>query len=133
MTEPVVVTIRTVRNELAELLRDHGVPAYGYPPATVSPPAIIIVPDEPYVDVELIGSGGTGVVLRFELIVAVQAIDNDGQLDLLERLTISTLQKLPHGTVVDPITRPTIETVGPSDLLTVRIPIQLRRTLTLTE
>jgi hypothetical protein len=91
------------------------------------------VPDEPYIDVEVIGSGGTGVVLRFELIVAVQAIDNEGQLDLIERLTVQTLQLLPQGTVVDAITRPTIESVGPSDLLTVRMPIQIRRTLSESE
>jgi len=131
MSEP--VTIKTIRDELATLLRQSGVPAYAYPPQTVSPPAIVIVPDEPYIDVEVIGSGGTGVVLRFELIVAVQAIDNEGQLDLIERLTVQTLQLLPQGTVVDAITRPTIESVGPSDLLTVRMPIQIRRTLSESE
>jgi len=133
MSTPSPVTIKTVRDELALLLRQSGVPAYAYPPSTVSPPAIVIVPDEPYIDVELIGSNGTNVVLKFELIVAVQAIDNPGQLDLIERLAVQVMQLLPKGTVLDAISRPTIETVGPSDLLTVRIPIQLRRTLTVTE
>ena len=127
MTSP--VTMQTVRQTLATVFSDAGYQAYAYPPAVVIPPAIVIVPDDPYVQVEVIGSGGVRLQARFELIVAVQATDNPGSLDALEKLVVAVLQLLPQGYAVEPIQRPTVEQVGPSDLLTCRIPVQVRTAL----
>lgn len=124
------VTIKTVRDNLAQVFTTAGYQAYAYPPAVVQPPAIVIVPDDPYIEVETIGSGGTKLLLRFELIVAVQSMDNPGSLDALEKMVAAVLQLLPQGTAVEPILRPTVEQVGPSDLLTSRIPILVRTALT---
>lgn len=127
------VTIRTVREAIAQVLNDADIQAYAYPPAVVTPPSVVIVPDEPYIEIETIGSGGTRVLLRFELIVTVQPLDNPSSLDNLEKLVIDVLQLLPQGTSVSPILRPTMEQVGPTDLLTSRIPIQVRASLTASE
>jgi hypothetical protein len=127
MTTP--VTIKTIRDDLAEVFTDAGFQCYAYPPAVVQPPSIIIVPDEPYIEVETIGSNGTRVLLRYELICAVQALDNPASLDNIEKMTIAVLQLLPQGIAVNPIARPTVEQVGPSDLLTQRIPILIRAAL----
>lgn len=124
------VTLRTVRENLATVFSDAGYQAYAYPPATVIPPAIVIVPDEPYLELETIGSQGTRMLLRVELIVAVQATDNPGSLDNLEKLVVAVLQLLPQGTAVDPVRRPATEQVGPSELLTCRIPVEIRTNLT---
>jgi hypothetical protein len=127
MSEP--VTVRTVREALAGVFNDAGYQAYAYPPATVTPPAIVVLPDEPYIEIETIGSGGTRVLLRFELVIAVQPMDNPASLDNLEKMCVAVLQLLPQGTAVSPLLRPTVEQVGPSDLLTTRIPIQVRASL----
>ena len=128
MTTPVTVT--TVREGIAAALTDGGFRTYAYPPQVVTPPSVVVVPDEPYIEVETIGAQGTRVLLRFELIVAVQAMDNPSSLDMLEKMCIAVLQLLPQGTAVAPLLRPTVEQVGPSELLTARIPIQVRAALT---
>jgi len=128
MTTP--VTVKTVREGLAKIFTDAGYQCYAYPPAVVQPPAIIVVPDDPYMEIETIGSGGTRVKLAFELVVAVQPMDNAGSLDAIETLCVSILQLLPQGTELGSVLRPTVEQVGPSDLLTSRITIKIRAALT---
>jgi hypothetical protein len=125
-------TLATTRTAIANAIAGIGYRAHAYAPPAVIPPAVVIVPDQPYLRLETIGNPGTRVVARFELIVCVAALDNQAQLDHLEQITIDVLQVLPKGTVVGDIERPTIEQVGPSSLLTLRIPIEVRATLTAT-
>jgi hypothetical protein len=122
-------SIADVRDELATALEGSGHTVYAYPPPTVIPPAVVIVPAQPYLDPETIGSAGTRFAIRFELICAVAAIDNQAQLDNLEQLTVAVIQSLPNGVAVDAIDRPTVEQVGPSNLLTTRVPVTVRATL----
>jgi len=126
------VTLATTRTAIATAIQGAGYKAHAYPPPTVIPPAVVIVPDQPYLLLETIGNPGTRVNARFELIVCVAALDNQAQLDNLERIAIQVLQVLPAGTAVGDIERPTVEQVGPSSLLTLRIPIEVRATLTAT-
>jgi hypothetical protein len=128
MTTP--VTLATTRTAIASAIAGAGYKAHAYPPPTVIPPAVVIVPDQPYLILETIGNPGTRVNARFELIVCVAPLDNQAQLDNLERIAIDVLQVLPAGTVVGDIERPSLEQVGPSSLLTLRIPIEVRATLT---
>jgi len=130
MTTP--VTLATTRTAIATAIAGAGYKAHAYPPPTVIPPAVVIVPDQPYLILETIGNPGTRVAARFELIVCVAPLDNQAQLDNLERIAIDVIQVLPAGTVVGDIERPTVEQVGPSSLLTLRIPIEVRATLTAT-
>jgi hypothetical protein len=125
-------TLATTRAAIASAIQGAGYRAHAYAPPAVIPPAVVIVPDQPYLVLETIGNPGTRVVARFELIVCVAALDNQAQLDQLEKITIDVLQVLPQGTSVGDIERPTIEQVGPSSLLTLRIPIEVRATLTAT-
>ncbi len=123
------VTLADVRNALATAIQDAGYRAHRYPPATVMPPAVVIVPDDPYLDAEVIGSGGNRWAVRFDLIVAVAPLDNEGQLNQLENITVDVVRNLPRGTELGPIQRPTVEQVGPSELLTTRIPVTVRANL----
>jgi hypothetical protein len=132
MTPPPPVTLASTRASIAAAIQGAGYKAHAYAPPTVIPPAVIIVPDQPYLRLETIGNPGTRVVARYELIVCVAALDNQAQLDGLEKIAIDVLQVLPQGTVVGDLERPTIEQVGPSSLLTLRIPIEVRATLTST-
>jgi hypothetical protein len=123
------VTLSTVRTSLASAIQAAGYQAHRFPPATVVPPAVVIVPDEPYLTPEVLSAGGNRWAVRFELIVAVAPLDNEGQLIQLENITVDVCRNLPRGTELGPIQRPTIEQVGPSELLTTRIPITIRANL----
>jgi hypothetical protein len=123
------VTLSTVRTTLAAAIQQAGYKAHKYPPATVIPPAVIIVPDDPYLDAEVLSSGGNRWAVSFELIVAVAALDNEGQLIQLENIIVDVCRNLPRGTELGLIQRPTLEQVGPSNLLTSRIPVTIRATL----
>lgn len=123
------VTLSTVRTNLATAIQAAGYKAHRFPPATVVPPAVVIVPDEPYLEAEVINSSGNRWAVNFELIVAVAALDNEGQLIQLENITVDVCRNLPRGVELGPIQRPTVEQVGPSELLTTRIPVTVRATL----
>jgi hypothetical protein len=123
------VTLSTVRTALETAIQQAGYRAHRYPPATVIPPAVVIVPDEPYLTAEVLSAGGNRWAVSFELIVAVAALDNEGQLIQLENITVDVCRALPRGTELGPIRRPTLEQVGPSELLTTRIPITIRANL----
>jgi len=123
------VTLGTIRQTLASAIQQAGYKAHKFPPATVIPPAVVIVPDNPYLEAEVISSGGNLWAVSFQLIVAVAPLDNEGQLIQLENITVDVCRAMPRGVAIGPIERPTIETVGPSDLLTTRIPVTVRATL----
>jgi hypothetical protein len=123
------VTLSTVRTALASAIQQAGYKAHKYPPPSVIPPAVVIVPDDPYLEAEVISSEGNRWAVSFELICAVAALDNEGQLIQLENIIIDVCRNLPRGTELGPIQRPTLEEVGPSTLLTSRIPITIRATL----
>lgn len=128
MTTP-AVTLNTVRTSLATAIEAAGYKAHRYPPATVIPPAVVIVPDDPYLTPEVISSAGNRWAVAFQLIVAVAPLDNEGQLIQLENITVDVCRNLPRGTELGPIQRPTVEQVGPSELLTTRIPVTIRANL----
>jgi hypothetical protein len=123
------VTLANIRKDVRDAIQAAGYKAHAYPPPTVIPPAVVIVPDEPYLDAEVLSAQGNRWAVRFELIVAVAALDNEGQLIQLENIIVDVCRNLPRGTELGPIQRPTVEQVGPSDLLTSRIPITVRATL----
>lgn len=123
------VTLATVRNDLAAAIQAAGYKAHRFPPATVIPPAVVIVPDDPYLTPEVLSNGGNRWAVAFELIVCVAALDNEGQLNQIENITVDVCRNLPRGTTLGNIQRPTIEQVGPSELLTTRIPVTVRANL----
>jgi hypothetical protein len=125
------VTLASTRAALATAIQQAGYKAHKYPPATVMPPAVVIVPDEPYLEAETIGSGGNRWAVNYTLIVAVAPLDNEAQLIQLENITVDVCRNLPAGVELGPIQRPTLEQVGPSELLTTRIPVTVRASLTL--
>ena len=123
------VTLANIRQDLADAIQAAGYRVHRFPPATGLPPAVVIVPDDPYLSAETISSGGNRWAVAFELIVCVAALDNEGQLIQLENITVDVCRNLPRGVELLDIRRPTVETVGPSDLLTTRIPVVVRANL----
>jgi hypothetical protein len=123
------VTLATVRNTLATAIEGAGYKVHRFPPPTVIPPAVVIVPDDPYLTPEVLSQGGNRWAVAFQLIVAVAPLDTEGQLIQLENITVDVCRVLPRGLELGPILRPTVEQVGPSELLTTRIPVVIRANL----
>ena len=106
-----------VRGTLATALAGVAASGYSTVPETVIPPACVIVPDLPNLESTLIGSGSVKVKINFVVSAAVAYNSNAGALDNLEKLIISILAAMPTGYVVGDVQRPTITSVGASNLL----------------
>ena len=124
------VTLESIRTGLAAAIQTTGYKTHEAPLTTVMPPAVVIVPDSPYLEVNTLSSGGLVWQANFELIVAVASLDNRGSLAQLERIIVKVCQALPRGTILSEVQQPQVEEVGPSSLLTARIPVSVRANLT---
>ena len=115
---PTTTSIKVnVRDVLASALSGVAASVYSSVPEAVIPPACVIVPDSPYLESTLIGSGSVKVKINFVVSAAVAYNSNAGALDNLEKLIISILAAMPTGYVVGDVQRPTITSVGASNLL----------------
>ncbi len=118
------MNLRDVRTALAQALADGGVAGvYTDPPGVVTPPAVIVAPDDPYLEPLTIGKepGQTSVRVRFRLLVAVAQNDTPASLDQLERLVVDVWRALPPGTETSSAGGPSVQQVGPSEMLTTTI------------
>jgi hypothetical protein len=86
-------------------------------PESPIPPAIVVVPDDRYMEIVLIGKSAVKVKLNFKIKVVVASNSNAGSLDNLEKLVIGILAALPTGYAVDVISAPTLLEVGQSPML----------------
>ena len=123
-------TLATIRTSLAAAVQAAGYKTHAQPLATVIPPAVIIVPDEPYLEANTLASGGLLWQANFELIVAVAYLDPQGSLRQLEDIVVKVASNLPRGTELTTVGQPSVEDVGPSQLLVSRIPVSVRANLT---
>ena len=118
------MTIQTsVRDVLQSALAGVSATVYAYVPETVIPPAVVIVPDAPYMEPNIINKATTKVKLNFAISCAVAYNSNPGSLDNLEQLIMGVLTALPNGYEVGNIQRPTVTQVGPSSLLVADISV----------
>jgi len=69
-------------------------------------PAIVIVPDSPYMELELIGKSTTRVKLNYTITACVAYFSNAAALDNLEQLVISILGELDSSATSKPHRRP---------------------------
>lgn len=115
---PTPTTIATnVRGTLATALAGVVASVYSSVPEAVIPPAVVIVPDAPYLEPTTIGKSTVRVKVNFIVTAAVAYNSNAGALDNLEQLIISILAAMPVGYVVGDVQRPSITSVGASNLL----------------
>jgi hypothetical protein len=109
-----------------------GLAANIYPsvPEAPIPPAIVVVPDSPYMEVALIGKAKTQVKLNFAITAVVASNSNAGSLDNLEKLIMGILAAMPAGYVVGVIEKPTVLEVGQSPMLVADINVSTYYTQT---
>jgi hypothetical protein len=99
------------RVEITAAFLAAGLPAFPYLPETVSLPAVIITPRDPYIVVDRIGSVLTYTVgLRVSLLA--QALDNEAGVAAVESLIDRTLVALPDGISVLSVGPPLIDNLG---------------------
>lgn len=110
------MSLADVRDELADYLSGLQATVYTYPPAIVTPPAIVLVYDEPALEPVAIGSVSR-LRARYKLSVAVVGLDNEAALEQLEELCVGIYSALPQGITLGAFTKPYMTTIGPSELL----------------
>ena len=119
-----------VRGALATALATPLASVYTSVPETVIPPAVVIVPDSPYLESTTIGKSVTRVKINMTVSAAVAYNNNAGALDQLEVLIITLIGLMPVGYEVGDVSRPTIISVGASNLLSADLSVSTYYTQT---
>jgi hypothetical protein len=109
--------LEQIRTPLATALAGVAGNVYGYVPETFIPPAVVVVPDSPYLEFETISKTNIRAKINFTISVAVAYNSNPASLDNIEQLIISVLAVIPVGYIVSSVERPTVSQVGASTLL----------------
>ena len=124
-------TIADTRAALANAFSALAANIYASVPESPIPPAIVVVPNSPYMEVVLIGKTQTKVKLNFAITAIVASNSNAGSLDNLEKLIIGILAAMPAGYVVDVVEKPTVLEVGQSPMLVADINVSTYYTQTI--
>ena len=106
-----------IRTPLATALAGVAGNVYSYVPESVIPPAVVVVPDSPYLELETINKSTIHTKINFTISVAVAYNSNPASLDNIEQLIMSVLAVIPAGYIVSSVERPTVSQVGASTLL----------------
>ena len=106
-----------IRTPLATALAGVAGNVYSFVPETVIPPAVVVVPDSPYLELQTINKSTLHTKINFTISVAVAYNSNPASLDNIEQLIMSVLAVIPTGYVVSSVERPTVSQVGASTLL----------------
>jgi hypothetical protein len=114
---PASTILSQVRQPLATALSSVAGNVYSYVPESIIPPAVVCVPDTPYLELETISKSTLHTKINFSISVAVAYNSNPGSLDNIEQLIMSVLAVIPTGYVVSTVERPTVTQVGASTLL----------------
>ena len=109
--------LSAIRTPLATALAGVAGNVYSFVPETVIPPAVVCVPDSPYLELETINKSTIHAKINFTISVAVAYNSNPASLDNIEHLIMSVLAVIPSGYVVSSVERPTVTQVGASTLL----------------
>lgn len=109
--------IADTRAALANAFSALSANVYASVPESPIPPAIVVVPDSPYMEVDLISKTAVKVKINFAISAIVASNSNAGSLDNLEKLIMGILAALPAGYVVGQVEKPTVLEVGQSPML----------------
>jgi hypothetical protein len=109
--------LEQIREPLATALSSVAGNVYAWVPESIIPPAIVCVPDSPYLEFETISKTNIRAKINMTITVAVAYNSNPASLDNIEQLIISVLAVIPVGYIVSSVERPTVTQVGASTLL----------------
>ncbi len=114
---PASTILSSIRQPLATALGTVAGNVYSFVPESVIPPAVVVVPDSPYLELETISKSTIRTKINMTITVAVAYNSNPASLDNIEQLILSVLAVIPAGYIVSSVERPTVQTVGASTLL----------------
>jgi len=114
---PPETILQQIRTPLATALSTVAGNVYAWVPESIIPPAIVCVPDSPYLEFETISKTNIRAKINMTITVAVAYNSNPASLDNIEQLVISVLAVIPVGYIVSSVERPTVSQVGASTLL----------------
>jgi GTP:adenosylcobinamide-phosphate guanylyltransferase len=117
-----------VRAPLATALSGLVASVYEVVPEVMTSPAVIISPDSPYLEPNIINQSTTKVQINMIVTAAVGYQNNAGALDNLEQLVISILGAMPSGYVVGDVQRPSVLEAQTGKYLVADIPVHTQYT-----
>ena len=116
-----------VRGAIKTALSTVSANIYDSVPEAPIVPAIVIVPDSPYMELEVLGKVTTRVKLNYTITACVAYFSNSAALDNLEQLVMSILGKLNASKYeLSVVERPTVTEVGTTTLLVSDIRLSVR-------
>jgi hypothetical protein len=116
-----------VRGAIKTALSGVSANVYDHVPEAPIVPAIVIVPDSPYMELETIGKAKVRARLNYTISVLVAYLSNPASLDNLEKLVISTLAALGSSSYeLSTVERPSITQIGTTNLLVSDIRLSVR-------
>lgn len=121
---PVATTRAALKTALAAVTAN----VYDHVPESVIPPAVVVVPNSPYIEINTIGKTNLNAQLNFSITLIVAYHSNPAALDNLERLYFQVLAALPANYVVGVLEKPVITQVGASEMLTADFNVSTRYT-----
>lgn len=116
-----------VRGAIKTALSTLSANVYDSVPEAPIVPAIVVVPDSPYMELEVLGKVTTRVKLNYTITACVAYFSNAASLDNLEQLVMSILGKLNASKYeLSVVERPTVTEVGTTTLLVSDIRLSVR-------
>jgi hypothetical protein len=122
------VPVATTRAALKTALAAVTANVYDHVPESIIPPACVVVPSSPYIEINTIGKTNLNAQLNFSITLIVAYHSNPAALDNLERLYFQVLAALPANYVVGVLEKPVITQVGASEMLTADFNVSTRYT-----
>lgn len=95
------------RLELTTAYVAAGLTAFGYTPATVRPPVVVVEPANDWITPNRIGSADARV--GFTVSCYASLIDSTTALDTLEQLVADVIRATPSGVLIDSVTAPAVD------------------------
>ena len=124
-----MAAITTLRSTLATDLTNAGVwSVFSYPPATLLANSVVITPGDPYI----VPTNNDYITLaplaNFRILMAVPALDNQGNLKGMEDFIVAVVTKLAASSLVlniSSVSAPAITSAASGDLLTSEITVSI--------
>ena len=122
--------LSAVRDPLANALAGVSANVFSYVPENIPAPAVVFVPNSPYMEFDTIGKSTFKCKLNFTITCCVAYNSNPASLDNIEQLIASVVTAIPSGYEVTSVDRPTVTQVGASNLLVADIGVSTYYTQT---
>ena len=124
-----MAAITTLRSTLATDLTNAGVwSVFAYPPATLLANSVVITPGDPYIVPTNNDQITLAPLANFRILMAVPALDNQGNLKGMEDFIVAVVTKLAASSLVlniSSVSAPAITNAASGDLLTSEITVSI--------